>query len=94
MRGPEGDDHWSQGVFREIVEPERLVFTNIAVDEDGNHLLEGLTTVTLAEHGGKTKLTLQTRAVGLVARAVRMIEGMEAGWTQSLERLADYLAKV
>src|SRR5258708_10890203 len=26
MRGPDGDDHWSQGVYREIVDPERLVF--------------------------------------------------------------------
>jgi uncharacterized protein YndB with AHSA1/START domain len=27
MRSPEGADHWKQGVYREIVEPERLVFT-------------------------------------------------------------------
>jgi uncharacterized protein YndB with AHSA1/START domain len=93
MRAPDGAEHPMIGMFREIVEPERLVFTNIAVDEDGNHLLEGLTTVTFAEHGGKTRLTLQTRAVGLVARAVSMIEGMEAGWTQSIDRLAAHVAR-
>jgi uncharacterized protein YndB with AHSA1/START domain len=93
MRAPDGAEHPMIGTFREVVEPERLVFTNIAVDENGNHLLEGLTTVTLAEHGGKTRLTLQTRAVGLVARAVRMIEGMEAGWTQSIDRLAAHVAR-
>ncbi len=82
-----------KGVFREIVEPERLVFTNVAVDKEGNPLLDGLTTVTFAEHGGKTKLTLQTRAVALVAAAARMLEGMEAGWTQSLERLAEYVGQ-
>ena len=27
MRDPEGGDHWLQGVFREFVEPDRLVFT-------------------------------------------------------------------
>jgi uncharacterized protein YndB with AHSA1/START domain len=93
MRAPDGVDYPMTGVFREIVEPERLVFTNVAVDKEGNPLLEGLTTVTFAEHGGKTKLTLQTRAVALVAHAVRMLEGMEAGWTQSLERLAEYVAQ-
>jgi hypothetical protein len=28
----------------------------------------------------------------LVKRAVPMLEGMQAGWTQSLERLADKMA--
>ena len=46
-----------KGVFREVVPPARLVFSNIAVDKDGNHLLEGETTVILEEQGGKTKLT-------------------------------------
>src|SRR5713226_3244803 len=27
MCSPEGVDHWKQGVYREVVEPERLVFT-------------------------------------------------------------------
>ena len=93
MRAPDGAEHPMIGTFREVMEPERLVFTNIAVDENGNHLLEGRTTVTFAEHGGKTRLTLQTRAVGLVARAVGMIEGMEAGWTQSIDRLAAHVAR-
>ena len=27
MRSPEGNNYWQQGVYREIMEPERLVFT-------------------------------------------------------------------
>ena len=92
MRSPDGVEYPGGGVYREIVEPERLVFTNIATDKEGNRLLDGLTTVTFAEHGSKTKLTLQTRAVALVADAVAALEGMEAGWTQSLESLAEHLA--
>jgi uncharacterized protein YndB with AHSA1/START domain len=87
MRGPNGVDYPCRGVYREIVAPERLVFTNNAEDAAGNLLLEGFTTVTFEEYGGKTKLTLQTRAVGLVPDAPAMLAGMEAGWTQSLERL-------
>ncbi len=92
MRAPDGADHAMKGVFREVVEPERLVFTNIAVDAQGSTLLEGLTIVTFAEHGGKTKLTLQTSAAGVAAEAAQMLAGMEQGWTQSLDRLKDCLA--
>ena len=59
----------------------------------GNPVLDGLTTVIIAEHGGKTKLTLQTRAVAVVAHAAAYLAGMEAGWAQSLERLAEELAR-
>src|SRR5580704_17141265 len=48
MRGPNGVDYPGSGVYREIVEPERLVFTNIAEDQEGNKLLDGFTTVTFA----------------------------------------------
>lgn len=36
MRGPDGQDYPMKGVFREVVKPERLSFSNIAVDSDGN----------------------------------------------------------
>jgi uncharacterized protein YndB with AHSA1/START domain len=93
MRAPDGGEYPCGGVYREIVPPERLVFTNIAMDNDGNHLIDGLTDATFADDGGKTRLTLRTRGVGLVPYAPRMLDGMEAGWTQSLERLAAELAR-
>jgi uncharacterized protein YndB with AHSA1/START domain len=93
MRFPDGvNEHIMQAVYREIVPPERIVFTNVALDKDGNRLLEGLTSVTLEDLGGKTKLTLQTRMTGLVPYADRMLEGMETGWSQTLERLAGALS--
>jgi uncharacterized protein YndB with AHSA1/START domain len=87
MRAPDGNDYPMKGVFREVVAPERLVFSNIAVDKDGHHLLEGETTVTFAERDGKTTLTLHTHAIGKVALAPQMLAGMEAGWTQSIDKL-------
>ena len=87
MRAPDGADHPMTGRFLEIAPPERLVFTTAVDSADGERLLEGHTTVTFAEHGGKTTLTLNTRAVGFAAVAARMLEGMQAGWTQSLEKL-------
>ena len=93
MHGPDGNDYPMKGAYREVVPPERLVFSNIAVDNDGNHLLEGETTVILDEQGGKTRLTLNTYAKGLVPMAPQMLAGMEAGWSQSLDKLAELMAK-
>ena len=93
MRAPDGTDYPCGGVYREIVERERLVFTNIATDPAGKPILDGLTTVTFADEGGKTKLTLQTRATALVDYAAAYLEGMEAGWSQSLDSLADLVTK-
>ena len=93
MRGPDGNEYPMKGVFREVVAPERLVFSNIAIDRDGNHLLEGETIVTFAEQAGKTTLTLKTHAVGRVPIAPQMLAGMEAGWTQSIDKLEERLAR-
>lgn len=92
MCAPDGNEFPAQGVYREIVPPERLVFTNLAVDKDGHVIIDGFTTVAFADQSGKTKLTLETRGVAKVAYAANYLKGMEAGWTQSLERLAESLA--
>ena len=92
MRAPDGNDYPMRGVFREVVRPERLVFTNIAVDEKDQPIIDGLTTVTFAEEGGKTKITVRTRGKAVKPVAVQYLQGMEMGWSQSLEKLADFIA--
>jgi uncharacterized protein YndB with AHSA1/START domain len=80
-----------RGEVRELVPPERLMFSNVALDDADNPILEGLTTVTFAEEAGKTRLVVQSRAMAVVEYAVAHIKGMEAGWTQSIERLESLL---
>ena len=75
MLSPEGREHWVRGVFREIVEP--------------NLGHETLVTVTFAEQGGKTKLTLHQA----VFESVKERDSHRGGWNSSLDRLAEYLAK-
>ncbi|HEY4044783.1 MAG TPA: SRPBCC domain-containing protein [Rhodopila sp.] len=87
MRAPDGTDYPCQGMYLEIIPNERLVFTNIATDAGGKPVLDGLTTVSFAAVNGKTRLTVSTGAAALVADAVKYLQGMEMGWTQSLERL-------
>jgi uncharacterized protein YndB with AHSA1/START domain len=81
-----------EGVIEEIDNPHKFVFRNQAVDENGNVLIDGHTTVTLEELGpDKTKMTLHVTAKGMAPMAPQMLEGMTAGWTQSIDKLSKYL---
>jgi len=95
MRGPDGTDYPGAGAFQEVTPPERIVFTNGAQDKDGGAILDGWTTAAFTEQpDGKTLLTLTTRAIARVPLGKQYIAGMEAGWSQSLEKLVDTLAGV
>lgn len=96
MRSPEGKDYWSTGTYKEIVAPERLVYTDSFADADGHVVpasyygmsgewpLELQVTVTLEDLGGKTKLTL--RHAGMPAGENQDLAG--AGWNESFDKLA------
>ena len=94
MRGPDGQLYPMTGVFDELVEPERLVFTAYAEDLAGNRQLEAKTTVTFEDQGGKTKLTVHATAIGLAPIAPQMLAGMDAGWNGSLDKLAELVERI
>jgi len=84
MRAPDGSDHWVWGLYREIIEPERLVFTWQRNDETGlRRGLNSLVTVTLTEEGRHTRLTLTQESFQTVADR----DDHHSGWTQCLDRL-------
>ena len=90
MRSPDGKDYPCGGTYLEVTPPERLLFKNDAVDADGKVIIDGLTEVRFAEHGaGQTLLTLTTRAAALNEPMALAIAGMHAGWSQSLDKLAE-----
>ena len=96
MRGPAGTpfsgDMPMTGEYREIVEPERLVFvTRILPDDAGNPQLEVHHTVTFIEQAGRTTLTMQATVVTASAQADGPLSGMREGWSQSLDKLAEHL---
>jgi uncharacterized protein YndB with AHSA1/START domain len=93
MRAPDGVVYPMTGVFQEIVAPGRLVFVGSALDGDGKSMFDVLTTVIFAEERGKTALTLRLRVINATAQAPQYLKGMQAGWTQSLDRLGDHLAE-
>jgi len=83
MRGF-GKDHWVHGVYREIVKPERIVWTGILENEG----TEMVTTITFEEHGGRTCLTMHQT----FSKETDSTRGAREGWTQTLEHLAQYVA--
>lgn len=101
MRSPEGHDFWGKGVFREIVVPERIVLTDSFADAEGNVVpatrygmspywpLETLMTVTFDEHERMTTVTV--RHAGIPSGTDRDVA--HHGWTETVDRLAEYLAK-
>lgn len=101
MRSPEGEEYWSTGIYREIVEQEKLVTTDSFSDAQGNVVpasyygmsgdwpLELLVTVIFEENDGKTKITL--RHEGIPAGESR--DSAKAGWNESLDKLSEYLRK-
>jgi uncharacterized protein YndB with AHSA1/START domain len=83
----DGRDLWMGGVFREVVAPERLVFT-FAWEEEGERGLETLITVTFAERDGKTLMTF--RQTPFQSDGER--DGHQGGWTSTFDRLDEHLA--
>jgi uncharacterized protein YndB with AHSA1/START domain len=84
LRSPEGREVFMRGIYREVVAPERLVFT-LAIESDP----ETLVTITFADVGGKTELTLREAVFETVAAR----DSHVAGWAGALERLAAFLAR-
>jgi uncharacterized protein YndB with AHSA1/START domain len=78
-----GREHWVHGEYREIVAPERIVWTG-TLEHEGNEIV---TAVTFADLDGKTRLTVrQTYSIDTDST-----RGAREGWTQTLEHLAEFL---
>ena len=88
MRSPENTLHTKQGEYRVVEPPSRLVLTYAWADEAGRPKHEMLVTVTFAEDGPRTRLTLHHEHFeSATARDLH-----EGGWTSCLDRFADYLS--
>jgi uncharacterized protein YndB with AHSA1/START domain len=107
MRSPEGVDYPLKGVYREIVEPERIVMTEDWEEhppewqeklrrrdaEGGEPEHEALDIVTFEEYEeGRTALTIRTLFETTATRDAMVKTGMEEGWSQSLDKLEELLA--
>lgn len=90
IRSPEGTDLWMQGVYREVIEPERLVFTFAWKDENSQPKHETLVLVTFEEQDNKTLMTFQQA----IFESAESRDSHNIGWSECFDRLAVYLANV
>ena len=94
MVGPDGTAIPMGGEFHEVVPGDKLVFTTTAfADEAGRPQLEVRGTATFADRDGKTVVTLRAEVVRATPAVAGSLAGMEEGWNQSLDKLAEELAR-
>ena len=87
MRTPEGEDLQLGGVYQQVVPDTSLVFTH-AWEDEGKRDRDTLVSVQFEEDGHGTRLTLSQTGFD----SVESRDGHESGWSECLERLAEYAA--
>jgi uncharacterized protein YndB with AHSA1/START domain len=90
-RGPDGEEHGFRGEYREIVPPERIVWTFEYEGMPGHISVE---TMTLEDVGGKTTLTSTSVFDSLEDRDAMLQSGMEEGASETWDRLAELLQQM
>lgn len=95
MKGPEGEESCGLAVYREIDEPERIVYTDYFANAQGNPvegMPESLVTVKFTEQNGRTLVTSSVLYPTTEDRDRVLQMGMAEGITESLDRLDEHLA--
>ena len=85
VAGPDGKAYPFRGHILEAIAPARIIFTAELEDAPGDLLL---TVVSIDQHDEGTRLTIQQT----IPRSEANARGQRRGWSESLERLALFLA--
>lgn len=92
-RNADGTEMAIRGVYRQIIPPERIFYTesfDFGFDAQSG---EVLATAVLTEQGGKTTLTTTILCESKEGRDAVLASGMEHGVAASYDRLAELLAR-
>jgi uncharacterized protein YndB with AHSA1/START domain len=87
IRSPDGTDYWMRGIYREIVPPQRLVFSHLWQDGHTAAGHETLVTITFEDIGERTRMEFRKALLVSVAE----FDAQHAGWSEALDRLGEYL---
>ncbi|MED0986320.1 SRPBCC domain-containing protein [Bacillus paramycoides] len=89
-----GMESWGKGVYKEIIEPEKIVYTDYFSDAEGNvndSMPSTEITLEFIDLGGKTKLINRAEYVSKEALKGVMDMGMLQGITETWDRLNERL---
>lgn len=87
MKASDGEECSVSGVYREVDAPKKLVFTYAHELPGGGYGPETLVTVTFEALGNRTRLNLRQAIFDTVENRV----AHSMGWTECLDRLAEFL---
>ncbi|XID94477.1 SRPBCC domain-containing protein [Paenibacillaceae bacterium WGS1546] len=92
-----GMESWGKGVYKEIVEPEKIIYTDYFSDAEGNEddtMPSTEITMEFIDLGGKTKLISRSEYVSAETLQRVMDMGALEGITQTWDRLEERLNAV
>lgn len=93
MRGPDGNEFPNRGVYLEVVENERLVFTDAYTAAWTPSEKPFMTVIlTFGEEAGQTRYTACARHWTVADREAHEAMGFHAGWGQCADQLAALVA--
>ncbi len=89
----EGQKWPMKGTFREVTPKSRIVYESTALDDVQDILIEHESTIDFQDLGDKTKMTMHIVITKTGPKAAFAIQGMQDGWNQCLDKLAEELEK-
>ena len=95
MRDPEGKDYPNRGVYLEVVENEKLVFTDAftaAWEPSEKPFMTAI--ITFEDVDGKTRYTARARHWTVEDREAHEKMGFHEGWGQCADQLAELLKTI
>ena len=95
MRSPDGVDMPNRGIYLEVVENERLVFTDAYTKAWEPSEKPFMTVIlTFGAEGGKTRYTARVRHWSIADREAHEKRGFHEGWGQCADQLVALVAKL
>lgn len=92
-----GMEAWGKAIYKDIIEPEMIAYTDYFSDAEGNineELPPSENTLEFVDLGGQTKLVNRAEFKSAEDLKTVMDMGMLEGITETWDRLEDYLNKV
>jgi uncharacterized protein YndB with AHSA1/START domain len=92
-----GMESWGKGVYKEIIEPEKIVYVDFFSDAEGNtndDMPSTDITLEFIDLGGKTKLINRAEYASAEALKTVMDMGMMQGITETWDRLEEVLQQL
>ncbi|MGE7691304.1 SRPBCC domain-containing protein [Lysinibacillus sp. NPDC097214] len=89
-----GMEAWGKGVYKEIIEPEKISYTDFFSDAEGNSndaMPSTAITLEFVDLDGKTKLINRAEYVSAEALKTVMDMGMLQGITETWDRLSEFV---